>query len=297
MTVLSVLSKEFPNLRLVEAEPLARHTSFRIGGPASMAFPEDLEQLAALYIFCRKIGIPLYVLGAGTNILAPDGGLDRLVICTRNMTEISDLHHGMLKAQCGVSMARLALYARDAGLSGLEFAHGIPGTVGGGIYMNAGAYGGELGQIAVSTTVLLPDGTRRMFCGREQEFSYRSSVFQRIDCLVLETCFRLEKKSSEEISKKMEELAARRRGMQPLDKPSAGSTFKRPEGGYAAALIDQAGLKGRGVGRAAVSEKHAGFVINLGGATAADVLATMELIQMRVYENSGIRLEPEIRIW
>ena len=169
--------------------------------------------------------------------------------------------------------------------------------MGGGIYMNAGAYGGELCQAAISTTALLPDGTVWEAEGEEQGFSYRSSAFQQKGAVVLRSRFRLQPGDSEQITARMQELAAKRRASQPLEMPSAGSTFKRPVGGYAAALIDDAGLKGKGVGKAAVSEKHAGFVVNLGGATAADVLATMELVQKEVYENSGIRLEPEVRIW
>ena len=297
MTFLNLLSKEFPTLQVLDAEPLSNHTSFRIGGPAPMAFPATPQELTDVYRFCISHGQKVMVLGAGTNVLAPDAGMDTLILCTKAMTEIKDMGNGIIEAQCGISMAKLACFARDLGLTGLEFAHGIPGSVGGGVYMNAGAYGGEMCQVAIETTALLPDGTIWAAKGEEQGFSYRNSAFQQKQAVILSARFALQAGDREEIQARMLELANKRRASQPLDKPSAGSTFKRPVGGYAAALIDQAGLKGKGVGGAAVSEKHAGFVVNLGGATAADVLATMELVKQEVYANSGIRLEPEVRIW
>lgn len=297
MTFLDLLTATFPEMRILPAEPLAKHTSFQIGGPAPMAFPDSPEVLKDLLGFCRAQNCSPLLLGAGTNVLAPDEGLDRLVICTKAMSQLKDLGDGRIEAQCGVPLARLASFARDLGLTGLEFAHGIPGSVGGGIYMNAGAYGGELCQAAEETLALLPDGTLWEARGQEQGFAYRTSAFQQRHAVILRTRFRLAPGNPAEITARMQELAAKRRASQPLEKPSAGSTFKRPVGGYAAELIDQAGLKGRGVGRAAVSEKHAGFVVNLGGATAADVLATMELVEQTVYAHSGIRLEPEVRIW
>ncbi len=297
MTVSDLFTREFPALQVLEHEPLANHTSFRIGGAATMLFPRSPEELTAVYRFCIANNLSPRILGAGSNVLAPDAGLDCPVICTKALAEMTDLGDGQILAQCGVALARLACFARDLGLTGLEFAHGIPGTVGGGIYMNAGAYGGELSQVAVQTTALLPDGTVWEAVGEEQGFSYRNSAIQKAGALVLQTRFSLQPGDRELISQRMKELSEKRRTSQPLDKPSAGSTFKRPATGYAAALIDAAGLKGKGVGQAVVSEKHAGFVVNLGGATAADVLATMELVQKTVLESSGIQLEPEVRIW
>jgi len=297
MTFLNILREQIPQLQVLESEPMAAHTSFRIGGPAPMAFPASVEELAAVYRCCLAHQVQPMILGAGTNVLAPDAGLDRLVICTRGLTGLRDLGDGLIEAECGVLMAKLACFARDLGLTGLEFSHGIPGSVGGGIYMNAGAYGGELCQAAVYTMALLPDGTIWEAVGPEQGFSYRSSAFQQKGAVVLKSRFRLQSGDREQITARMQELAEKRRASQPLEMPSAGSTFKRPVGGYAAALIDSAGLKGKGIGGAAVSEKHAGFVVNLGGATAADVLATMAMVQKKVYEHSGIRLEPEVRIW
>lgn len=291
------IRRKWPGLRLLEAEPLAKHTSFQIGGPAVMAFPSSCEELTGLYRLCLDRQVRPLLLGAGTNVLAPDRGVDRLVICTRDMTGITDLGGGEIEALSGTPLTRLAVFARELGLTGLEFAHGIPGTVGGGVYMNAGAYGGEIRQAARKTTALLPDGSLWEAEGAAQGFSYRHSAFAEKQAVILKTVFSLTPGDRQAIAARMQELAAKRRASQPLEYPSAGSTFKRPADGYAAALIEQADLKGRGVGGAAVSEKHAGFVVNLGGATAADVLATMELIQKTVETRSGVRLEPEVRIW
>jgi len=296
---LEELAARCPEVELRREEPLSAHTSFRIGGPAeAMAFPKTAGELAALLKAARACEIAPRLLGAGTNVLAPDEGVRGLVICTKDcLLGLRSLGGGELAAMAGQTLASAAVFARDLGLSGLEFAHGIPGTVGGGTYMNAGAYGGELAQVAVRTRVLLADGTQKLFCGAEQGFSYRMSAFEKLDCVIVETVFHLTPADPEQIRSAMQALMQKRRNSQPLDVPSAGSTFKRPAGGYAAALIDAAGLKGQGVGDARVSDKHAGFVVNLGAATAKDVRAAMALIQKRVYETSGITLEPEVRIW
>lgn len=288
-----------PSENIRVQEPLSKHTSFRIGGPAElMVFPQNCEQLSDVLKSCSELEIRPHLLGAGTNVLAPDEGLRGLVIVTRDALtglEMTDETH--LCAMSGVGMAKAAMFAAAHQLSGMEFAHGIPGTVGGGIYMNAGAYGGEMKNIAVKTEVMMPDGTVNCFEGDAQGFSYRSSAFQELDGVIVRTIFALTPGDENEIRERMRELSEKRRASQPLEYPSAGSTFKRPVGGYAAALIEQAGLKGLSVGGAAVSEKHAGFVINKGGATAADVLALVKLVQQRVYEHSGIQLEPEVRLW
>ena len=297
MTFFEKLYAKFPNAEILSREPLAKHTSFRIGGPAVIAFPKTCDELVQIYRFCLEENHEPLLLGAGTNILAPDVGLERLVICTKSLSKVRDLGNGVLEAECGVLLARFACFARDLSLTGLEFAHGIPGTVGGGVYMNAGAYGGEMCQVVVKTQALRPDGTVFEVCGDDHGFSYRHSIFEEINAVILKTQVRLTKGDKEQISGKMQELAQKRRASQPLDMPSAGSTFKRPAGGFAAAMIDEAGLRGKGVGKAAVSEKHAGFVVNLGGATAADVLATMNYIQEKVSERFGVMLEPEVRIW
>ncbi len=282
---------------LKQGEPLCRHTSFQIGGPALMAFPESEEQVRTLLLLCRDYDIQPIVLGAGSNLLAPDQGLDTLMIETRTgLTDLWFPDGDVLEAQCGVPMARLASAAQRRGLTGLEFAHGIPGTIGGGVYMNAGAYGGELRQVVTEVTAMDRLGTLVTLDASELELGYRHSRFMEEDLVILRVRVRLRPGDAAEIQAKMAELMARRRASQPLEYPSAGSTFKRPKEGYAAALIEQAGLKGLTVGGAQVSEKHAGFVINRGRATAADVLALMDEVQQRVYEHSGVWLEPEVRI-
>ena len=287
-----------PPVQVRKAEPLARHTSFRIGGPADyMAFPASQAQLAFLLRTAWQEKQTAAILGAGTNVLAADAGKRGLTICTRALDGIRLLDETALEVECGVSMARAAAFARDHGLTGLEFAHGIPGSVGGGVFMNAGAYGGEICQVAAATTVLAPDGAAQVVTGADQGFAYRRSAFQEMEGVIFKTVFTLQKGDPAEITEKMQALMQRRRASQPLDMPSAGSTFKRPVGAYAAALIEQCGLKGKGVGAAAVSEKHAGFVVNLGGATAADVLATIRLVQREVQAQTGFTLEPEVKLF
>ena len=290
------LIRRLAGMEYIEEEPLARHTSFRIGGPAElMVFPRSAGELSAVLKAAREEGIAPVILGAGTNVLAPDEGLRGLVICTRDCLGGLRRRGNTVAVMAGVLMSRAATFARDKGLGGMEFAHGIPGTVGGGVYMNAGAYGGELRQIAEKTRVMDMDGEIREYRGEEQGFGYRTSAFQSIPCVIIQTEFRLVPEDRAVITSRIQELNARRRASQPLELPSAGSTFKRPKGGYAAALIEQAGLKGQGVGGARVSSKHAGFVVNIGGATEKDVLATIEMIRNRVYETSGIVLEPEVK--
>ncbi len=292
------LSAALPGVELLPGEPMARHTSFRIGGPAEvLARPSSEGELISVLRLCRAEEIPCRILGGGTNILAPDEGIPGVVVSVRGLDRIRPVSDTELEAGCGVSLARLANYARKRGLTGLEFAHGIPGTVGGGMYMNAGAYGGEMVQVAVSARFLRPDGEIETVRGEDMGLSYRHSVFMEREGVILSARFRLTPGDSEAILARMKELSEKRRASQPLDLPSAGSAFKRPVGGYAAALIQNAGLKGFRVGGAAVSEKHSGFVVNLGGATAADVLELLDQVRARVLAASGIALEPEIRLW
>lgn len=288
-----------PGVRFLENEPLSAHTSFRIGGPAAcMAFPKTPEELASVLKAAYAHGVAPRILGAGTNVLAPDEGVDTLVICTKDaLLGLRACEGTKIEAMAGETLAHTAVFARTLGYTGLEFAHGIPGTVGGGVYMNAGAYGGEIAQVAEETTILLPDGTQRVLRGEEQVFGYRTSAFEKMPCVIVRTVFRLMPGDPEAIAARMRELMAKRCASQPLELPSAGSTFKRPEGAYAGALIEASGLKGCGVGGAEVSRKHAGFIVNTGGATARDVRAAIEMVQKKVYEDSGYRLEPEMRIW
>ena len=280
-------------------ESMAKHTSFRIGGNAEvMAFPKNREELAQLLKMSALLDCKPAILGAGTNVLAPDEGIPGLVICLKDcMDGMERLDDTRIRVMSGVTMTRAAVFAANLGLSGLEFAHGIPGTVGGGVYMNAGAYGGEICQVCESVEVMDMEGNLSTRSCEEMEFSYRHSILEDQRGIVISTVFRLMPKAPEEIKARMKELMGKRSASQPLDLPSAGSAFKRPVGGYAAALIDQAGLKGYQVGGAAISTKHAGFAVNMGGATARDVEMLLQQVSDKVFENSGIRLEPEVRIW
>ena len=288
-----------PDMKLVHDEPMSRHTSFRIGGPAArMAFPANAEQVVLLQGLAEACEIQPLVIGNGTNLLVSDEGIDNLVIDTSEMNTIRLEEDGVtISAYAGVSLARLADFACKQGLTGLEFAHGIPGTLGGAVCMNAGAYGGEMKQVIDSVVLLDPSEGIRVLSCEEMEFGYRHSLLdEHPNLIVLSASVKLMPGDPDAIRETMRELMAKRKASQPLEWPSAGSTFKRPEGYFAAALIDQCGLKGFGVGGAQVSEKHAGFVINQGGATCADVLELIRQIQERVLAEKGVRLEPEVRI-
>lgn len=291
--------QQFPSLTLLADEPMAKHTSFRIGGNARrMAFPESEEMLSALLSLANKLDIPYVILGAGTNVLAPDEGLEKLVICLKDaLNTMEQTGPTIVRVAAGVTMSRAAVFAASRNLGGLEFAHGIPGTIGGGVYMNAGAYGGEMKDVCRRVRVMEPDGACRWLEGEALGFSYRHSAMEAQPWVVVAAELELTPCPEELVREKMRELIGKRRASQPLELPSAGSAFKRPVGGYAAALIDQAGLKGYQVGGAAISTKHAGFAVNLGGATAQDVKELLRQVSEQVYAQSGIRLEPEIRIW
>ncbi|MCI7808595.1 UDP-N-acetylmuramate dehydrogenase [bacterium] len=293
------LSALLPEMDLRFNEPMSRHTSFRIGGAAEvMAFPTNREELARLLKTSALLDCKSAILGAGTNVLAPDEGLRGLVICLKDCLDgMERLPGSRIRLMAGVTMSRGAVFAAGQGLSGLEFAHGIPGSVGGGVYMNAGAYGGEIGNVCESVEVMDLQGELHRLSREEMGFSYRHSVLEDTPWIVISADFVLTEKAPEEIRARMRELIAKRSASQPLDLPSAGSAFKRPVGGYAAALIEEAGLKGFRVGDAAISEKHAGFAVNLGGATAADVKELLRQVSDRVFAHSGIRLEPEVRVW
>ncbi len=296
---ITYFGENYPTLELKTNQPMSKFTSFRIGGEAELiALPKDEAELCALLKMSKVMDIPCAILGAGTNVLAPDEGIKGLVICLKDalngMEQIGDTE---IRVMAGVTMSRAAVFAANLGLGGLEFAHGIPGTIGGGVYMNAGAYGGEIKDVCTRVRIVDREGNGRWITNEEAAFSYRHSAIEDNPWIVVAAEFRLEPKPMAEIKEKMLELINKRRASQPLDLPSAGSAFKRPVGGYAAALIDQTGLKGFRIGGAAVSEKHAGFVVNLGGATAADVKQLLKEVSDRVYDAHGIRLEPEVRIW
>ena len=288
-----------PEIVLRSWEPMRNHTSFRIGGGVEvMAFPKNTNELAQLLKVSALLDCKPAILGAGTNVLAPDEGLSGLVICLKDclagMEQVGDTH---IRVMAGSTMARTAMFAANQNLGGMEFAHGIPGTIGGGIYMNAGAYGGEMRQIVESVEVMDAEGNVESLSNAEMCFSYRHSVLEDTNKIVVSALLKLTPAPAEEVKAKMKELIGKRTASQPLDYPSAGSAFKRPVGGYAAALIDEAGMKGYRIGDAAISEKHAGFAVNLGNATAEDVKQLLKEVAQKVYAHSGIRIEPEIRIW
>lgn len=287
-----------PGMPLLENEPMSAHSSFKIGGPVrAMAFPENATSFSRVTHVLKKNKLLPLVVGNCTNILFPDEGLpDIFIICTERMDAMFLTPDGAIYAEAGVSLAKLASFAQQNSLTGLEFASGIPGSVGGGVLMNAGAYGGEL-KDAVESVVsyYLPEQKLYETLNENCDFSYRHSAFQTIaGCAIVSAVFRLKKGDPEEIAAKMRELNEKRRSKQPLDYPSAGSAFKRPEGYYAAALIEECGLKGCSIGGAQVSEKHCGFVINTGNATSHDVYDLMMHIRNTVYLQKKIELTPEI---
>ena len=297
---IAAVKEALPGMTLLENEPMSAHSSFKIGGPVrALAVPEDVISLSRLCSLLKDNHIAPMMLGNGTNILFPDEGLEELfLVSTEKLQKMFLLPDGAIYAEAGVPLARLASFAQQNSLAGLEFASGIPGTVGGGTIMNAGAYGGELKDVIESVVCLYVPEQRLYELTNEQcAFSYRTSLFKRMGgCLILSVVFRLAGGDGEQIAAKMRELNERRRDKQPLDLPSAGSAFKRPEGYYAAALIDEVGLKGYTVGGAQVSEKHAGFVVNRGGATSHDVYELMMHVRNTVYREKGVQLEPEIII-
>ncbi len=297
---IQAVKEQLPGLKLLENEPMSSHSSFRIGGPVrALASPSDVTSLSRLCDILKQHHVAPFLLGNGTNILFPDEGLPELfIVSTEKLQKIFLLPDGAVYAEAGVSLAKLAAFAQENGLSGLEFAGGIPGTLGGGCVMNAGAYGGELRDVIESVVFFfVPNQSLYELPNEDCDFAYRSSYFQKTaGCIILSAVFRLRPDDPKEISARMQELSEKRRAKQPLDLPSAGSAFRRPEGRFAAALIEEAGLKGFQIGGAQVSEKHSGFIVNRGGATSHDVYDLMMQVRKTVYEKSGVFLEPEIII-
>ena len=285
-------------IKYLEQEELSKHTSFKIGGPAEIfAKPASTEQVALIVDFCRKNEIPLLPLGKGSNVLAPDNGIEGVTMYFgSDFGKISLLDDETIYCEAGASLSALCKFALENELTGLEFAYGIPGSVGGAVFMNAGAYGGEIKDVIVFADHVDKEGKTGRFTGEELEMSYRHSVYSGKEYFITGAAFKLQKGDRTEIKAKMDDLLGRRFDKQPMDKPSAGSTFKRPEGAFASALIDQCGLKGYRIGGAEVSTKHAGFVVNIGGATAEDVLQLSGYIQEKVKNDTGFFIEPEIEI-
>ncbi len=282
----------------VREEPMSRHTTFRIGGPADLFVTVlDEEGLERLLRESNRLEVPLMILGNGSNLLVGDRGIRGCVARLSGSFTAASLQNET-EIACGpaLSLAGLCNFAKLHQLTGLEFAWGIPGSAGGAAYMNAGAYEGEMSQVLASVSCLLPDGSRARFQGKELRYGYRRSVFMENGGVITHMVCRLAPGSRDGIALKMEEYYTRRKEKQPLNKPSAGSVFKRPQGHFAGALIEQCGLKGRRVGGAAVSEKHAGFIVNAGGATCADVLELVRIIQETVLRETGVSLEREVQL-
>lgn len=283
--------------RIFLMEPMSRHTSFRVGGPVdALVCPGAAGEIAAVLDWCRRREIPRLIMGNGTNLLIRDGGFRGVVVKLSERFRGVSVSGNRVTAQAGASLAAVARAARRASLSGLEFAAGIPGTVGGAVAMNAGAYGGAMADVTGWAEVLDAGGEVRRIDGRDMGFGYRRSRLQDEEMTALSVELELIPGDGAGIQARMDELAARRMETQPLTLPSAGSVFKRPPGGYAGRLVEEAGLKGARVGGAQVSPKHAGFIVNLGGATAADILTLMDRVAGAVERRTGIRLEPEVRI-
>lgn len=293
--VVEALQKYVPceNIRL--QEPMADHTTFRIGGPADCFLQlESEEQLKKLRRYLDLAGVPFFVLGNGSNLLVSDGGYRGVILqIGQKMSRIA-VHGCRITAQAGATLAQVAHAAMENGLTGLEFAAGIPGTVGGGVVMNAGAYGGEMSQVVTQVNVVASDGETLELDNETMEFAYRHSVIKNSPFIVTEVTFELETGNQDVIKRKMDAIAARRREKQPLEYPSAGSIFKRPEGHFAGQLIMEAGFRGYQIGGARVSDKHCGFIVNMGNATAQDVRNVMKEITQQVKEQSGVDLEPEV---
>lgn len=286
-----------------ENEPLSAHCTFRIGGPADLfVMPRDEDQLCQAVQFCKQAEIRYYLLGNGSNILFADEGFRGAVIdvsaeaAGMGLSIYQNADGDYISAPAGLKLSELCKFALQHGYTGLEFAYGIPGTVGGAVYMNAGAYGGEMKDVLVSVRYLTAEGESVEVPAEQLDLSYRHSIFEKNGGCILSAKFRLARGNAADIRSRMDDLMARRKDKQPLDKPSAGSTFKRPVGAFAAALIDQCGLRGYRHGGAAVSDKHCGFVVNLGGATCADVLALCDEVRAIVKEKTGYDLEKEIRV-
>lgn len=286
----------FESFNALVNAPMSEHTTLRLGGPADyLVFPRSAEEITAMFAEAGSYNLPVTVIGHGSNLLVLDGGIRGLVICVgKNMRKITKKGH-TITAQAGAMLGSVAAEAAEAGLTGLEFASGIPGTVGGGVTMNAGAYDGEMAQVVTEVKGVYPGGETVTLSNEEMDFGYRHSAVTEKNLIVTEVTFTLREGDPAEIRAKMSELNARRAEKQPLDVPSAGSTFKRPEGYYAAALIDQCGLKGYSIGGARVSMKHAGFLINT-GTSSRDFLELMQKVQQIVEERAGVKLEPEIRV-
>ena len=290
--LLTVLNKE----KVYLDEPMKKHITFRVGGPADyFVTPSTVEEVKEIVALCKKEGMPYYILGNGSNLLVGDKGYRGVMIQIYKEMSGIEVDGEIIRVQAGALLSRIGVTALEAELQGFEFAAGIPGTMGGAVVMIAGAYGGEMKDILVDATVLTPEGEVLVLKNEELELGYRTSVIAKKNYIVLEATVKLAKGSKEEIRGRMDELKVQRTTKQPLEYPSAGSTFKRPTGYFAGKLIQDAGLRGFQVGGAQVSEKHCGFVINKDDATAADVVELMKQVADKVHAEFGVTLEPEVK--
>ena len=294
--VKSELLKIFDNNHILFNEPMKNHTSFKVGGPADiLVIPENKEQLVYVIKTCNSFEVPFMIIGNGSNLIVRDGGIRGIVIKTSYLNKVWSDGERII-AESGATLAKASMEALRNSLKGMEFASGIPGSVGGAIFMNAGAYGGEIKDIVERVSVVNYEGNEKVLINSELEFVYRSSIIQKENYIVLEVVFKLSRGNYNEIKALMDDLNKRRFDKQPLNFPSAGSVFKRPEGYFAGKLIEDAGLKGARIGGAMVSEKHAGFIINYDNATAEDVIILIKKVQDTVYEKFGVKLETEVKI-
>lgn len=278
--------------------PMSQLTTFRTGGNAKIVlFPRNVNEIKEIVKFFFDAKMKYYVLGNGSNLLVSDDGINDPVICLGKNFSSVDLFEDCITARAGAFLSSIARKAADASLTGFEFAAGIPGTLGGALIMNAGAYGGEMKDVVEAVSFIDPCGEEHIITGDEMEFSYRSSVLSNMDCIITGATIKLKKGNKKEIEARMSELNTKRREKQPLEYPSAGSTFKRPTGYFAGALIEEAGLKGKCVGGAQVSEKHSGFIINTGNAKTSDILELINIVKEEVYKKHNVILETEVKFW
>lgn len=297
-TIIKLISETLGNTAVSVGDSMSSHTTFKIGGPADLIVePANKNQLAAILGMARQFDLPCFVMGNGSNLLVGDKGIRGVVIKVSNAMSDYETDGEYISAESGIKLSRLANVALSDSLSGLEFASGIPGTLGGAVFMNAGAYGGEMKDVVREVTYVDKKTLEiKTIMNNECDFGYRQSFFSKSGNIICGALLKLNAGSADEIKAKMAELSIKRTEKQPLDKPSAGSTFKRPEGYFAGTLIQDCGLKGHKIGGAEVSEKHAGFVINSGGATARDVLDLIEYVKAEVANKYGVELEPEVRM-
>ena len=295
---LNIFFDHFTPEKLLTDACMSEYTSFKVGGPADlMVMPSSAEEIMTALSLCKSRGLPYFVMGKGSNLLVMDSGFRGVIInISKNFDKIEQIDECTIKAESGVTLAKLAAFAAEVSLSGLEFASGIPGSLGGALYMNAGAYNEEMAGVVVCAGLIDEDGNEISMKKNEMALGYRTSIFQNKKYIITDCTLKLHAHDKEQIKAKMLELNSRRKISQPLDLPSGGSTFKRPPGYYAAKLIDESGLKGFSIGGAKVSEKHAGFIVNYNNASAADIIALMERVKRTVYEKFGVMLVPEVEI-